>query len=115
MKINQFANLVAKVDDLKEDLKIRKNEMTNIDEAIEELELADDDEKIQFLIGEVFICNNLEKTQDLLKDTKNKKTEEIKGLESKVSEIQELMASLKKELYGKFGQKNINLENDDED
>jgi prefoldin subunit 4 len=114
MKINQFANLVAKVEDLKEDLKIRKNEMTNIDEAMEELELADDDQ-IQFLIGEAFICNNLEKTQELLKDTKHKKTEEIKGLESKVSEIQELMASLKKELYGKFGQKNINLENDDED
>lgn len=113
-KINQFANLVAKVEDLKEDLKMKKNELTNIDEAIEELELADDDQ-IQFLIGEVFVINNLEKTQELLADRKGKKTSEISSIESQMSDIKATMDKLKKELYGKFGQKNINLENDDDE
>lgn len=113
-KINQFANLVAKVEDLKEDLKQKKNELTNIDEAIEELELADDDQ-IQFLIGEIFVINNLEKTQELLADRKGKKTSEISSIESQMSNIKGTMDKLKKELYGKFGQKNINLENDDEE
>lgn len=35
MKINQFANHVAKIEDLKEDLKIKKNDLTNIEEVSE--------------------------------------------------------------------------------
>lgn len=113
MKINQFANHVAKIEDLKEELKFKKNDLTNIDEAIEEIELVDDDQ-IQFLIGEVFIYNNLEKTQTLLAETKDKKVAEIKAIEDRIEEIQGIMTTLKTELYGKFGQKNIYLENDDD-
>jgi prefoldin subunit 4 len=113
MKINQFANHVAKVEDLKEDLKNQKNELTNIEEAIEEIELVDE-EQIQFLIGEVFVFNNMEKTQALLQETKEKKVAEIKGIETKIEEISVVMNKLKSELYGKFGQKNIYLENDED-
>lgn len=113
MRINQFANHVAKIEDLKEDLKIKKNDLTNIEEAIEEIELVDD-EQIQFLIGEVFIYNNVEKTQSLLQEAKKNKEEEIKNIETKITEIQAVMTKLKTELYGKFGQKNIYLENDDD-
>lgn len=113
MRINQFANHVAKIEDLKEDLKNQKNELTNIEEAIEEIELLDDDQ-IQFLIGEVFVYNNVEKTQSLLQETKEKKEQEIKGIEERIGEIQVVMTTLKSELYGKFGQKNIYLENDEE-
>jgi len=113
MRINQFANHVAKIEDLKEDLKIKKNDLTNIEEAIEEIELVDD-EQIQFLIGEVFIYNNVEKTQSLLKEAKKNKEDEIKNIETKIIEIQAVMTVLKTELYGKFGQKNIYLENDDD-
>lgn len=114
MRINQFANHVAKIEDLKEELKTKKAELTNIDEAIEEIELIDD-EKIQFLIGEVFILNNVEKTQELLQESKGRKEKEIANIEAKVNEIQEKMQSLKSLLYGKFGHKNIYLENDDDD
>lgn len=113
MRINQFANHVAKIEDLKEDLRIKKNDLTNIEEAIEEIELVDE-EQIQFLIGEVFIYNNLEKTQTLLQEAKEKKVEEIKGIDSRIEEIQTIMSKLKAELYGKFGQKNIYLENDED-
>ncbi|KAG5679980.1 hypothetical protein PVAND_009515 [Polypedilum vanderplanki] len=115
MKINQFANHVAKIEDLKEDLKAKKGELTNIDEAIEEIELIDEEEKIQFLIGEVFILNNVEKTQKLLQQSKERKEQEIADIESKINAIQEKMTNLKSHLYGKFGTKNIYLENDDDD
>lgn len=36
--------------------------MKNLEEAVEELSLADEDEKIPYLIGEVFICQSLEDT-----------------------------------------------------
>lgn len=115
MRINQFANHVAKTEELKEDLKNKKSELTNCIEAIEEIELIDDDEKIQFLIGEVFVLNNVEKTQELLKLTKEKKENEIANIEATINEIQEKMSSLKSQLYGKFGHKNIYLENDDDE
>jgi prefoldin subunit 4 len=113
MQINQFANHVAKIEDLKEDLKIKKNELTNIDEAIEEIELVDEDQ-VQFLIGEVFINNNVEKTKELLEEAKEKKVQEIKDIEARIGSIQEVMTSLKQLLYAKFGTKNIYLENDEE-
>lgn len=113
MRINQFANYVAKIEDLKEILKNKQNDLTNIEEAIEEIELVDD-EQIQFLIGEVFVYNNLEKTQALLQETKQRKEEEIKGIGQKIEEIQSNMTKLKQQLYTKFGQKNIYLENDED-
>lgn len=36
--------------------------MKNLEEAVEELSLADDGEKIPYLIGEIFICQGLEDT-----------------------------------------------------
>lgn len=114
MKINQFANHVAKIEDLKEDLKFKKGELVNIDEAIEEIELIDEDQ-IQFLIGEVFIFNNVEKTQSLLQETKQNKEKEIANIESKISDIQDKMLNLKTQLYAKFGHKNIYLENDEDE
>lgn len=61
-KINKFARLNAKVDDFKDELKVKQNDMKNLEEAVEELSLADDADKIPYLIGEVFICQGLEDT-----------------------------------------------------
>lgn len=36
--------------------------MKNLEEAVEELSLTDDTEKIPYLVGEVFICQTLEDT-----------------------------------------------------
>ncbi|CAO1401450.1 unnamed protein product [Diamesa hyperborea] len=113
-KINKFANYVAKLEDLKEELKIKKTELQNIEEAVEEMELMEDDgTKIQFLMGEVFVYNNLEKTQELLLESKKNKEDEIKDIENRSKEIGDIMTVLKTALYGKFGMKNIYLENDE--
>lgn len=36
--------------------------MKNFEEAVEELSLADDSDKIPYLVGEVFFCQSLEDT-----------------------------------------------------
>lgn len=42
---------------------IQQNELKNIEDASDEIALLDDDEKIPYLVGEVFIYQNLENTQ----------------------------------------------------
>lgn len=61
-KINKFARLNAKVDDFKDELKVKQNDVKNLEDAVEELGLTDDSEKIPYLIGEAFICQSLEDT-----------------------------------------------------
>lgn len=61
-KINKFARLNARVDDYKDELKVKQNDVKNLEEAVEELALTDDTEKIPYLVGEVFICQSLEDT-----------------------------------------------------
>lgn len=61
-KINKFARLNAKADDIKDELKVKHNDIKNLEEAVEELALSDESEKIPFLVGEVFICQSLEDT-----------------------------------------------------
>ncbi|CAG4950228.1 unnamed protein product [Colias eurytheme] len=112
-KINKFARLNAKADDIKDELKIKQNDIKNLEEAVEELALADDSEKIPFLIGEVFICQSLEDTLKSLEDMKGKKQNEIFELESKCEELKSQMSELKAHLYGKFGS-HINLENEED-
>ncbi|XP_072947394.1 probable prefoldin subunit 4 [Epargyreus clarus] len=112
-KINKFARLNAKVDDIKDELKVKQNDMKNLEEAVEELGLADDTEKIPYLVGEVFICQTLEDTLKSLEDTKTKKENEISELEGKCDELKVEMGELKAHLYGKFGS-HINLENEED-
>ncbi|CAK1586195.1 unnamed protein product [Parnassius mnemosyne] len=112
-KINKFARLNAKVDDIKDELKVKQNDMKNLEEAVEELSLADDTEKIPYLIGEVFVCQSLEDTLKSLEETKSKKENEISELEAKSEAIKAQMSELKAHLYGKFGS-HINLENEED-
>lgn len=111
-KINKFAKHNANLEDLKEELQAKKNDLKSLEEAVDEIELFDEDERIPFVVGEVFISHNLSKTQELLAAAKEKKNQEIKNIQEKCKEIQELMAELKAQLYHRFGS-NIYLENDE--
>ncbi|XP_058123850.1 probable prefoldin subunit 4 [Anopheles ziemanni] len=112
MKINKFANYNAKVEDLKEELKIKQNEMKNLEEACDEIELLDDDVQIPFLCGEVFMSHDQTKTLELLAEAKEKKKKEIDSIQQTTRDIQQKMNDLKGYLYGRFGS-NIHLENDE--
>lgn len=111
-KINKFAKHNAKLEDLKDELAIKKDDLKSLEEAVDEIELFDEDDQIPFVVGEVFISYNLSKAQELLAEAKEKKLHEIKRIEEKCRDLQSLMADLKAALYRRFGT-NIYLENDE--
>lgn len=111
-KINKFAKHNANLEDLKEELQVKKNDLKSLEEAVDEIELFDEEEPIPFVVGEVFVSHNLPKTQELLAAAKEKKLQEIKNIQDKCKQIQDVMAELKAQLYHRFGS-NIYLENDD--
>ena len=112
-KINKFARHNAKMEDLKEELKIKQNDLKNLEDACDEITLLDDDAKIPYYIGEVFIYEDLEKTQNYLDEIKDKKKKEIANLESKCADLKTVISDLKTQLYAKFGSR-INLEADED-
>lgn len=111
-KINKFAKHNANLEDLKEELQAKKNDLKSLEEAVDEIELFDEEEQIPFVVGEVFVSHNLPKTQELLAAAKEKKLQEIKNIQDKCKQLQEIMSELKAQLYHRFGS-NIYLENDD--
>ncbi|XP_068141807.1 probable prefoldin subunit 4 [Drosophila tropicalis] len=111
-RINRFAKHNARMDDLKVELDVKKNELKCVDEALDEIELFDEEEDIPFLIGEVFLLHKLSKTQQLLAETKEQVLKEIASVEAKAKGIKSEMDELKAHLYQRFGS-NISLENDD--
>ncbi|XP_034934266.1 prefoldin subunit 4 [Chelonus insularis] len=112
-KINKFAKQNAQMDDLKEELKIKQNTLKNLEDACNEITLMDDDEKISYRIGDLFITQDIEKTQKCLEQAKQQKLCEIEILENKCAELKNLMTDLKAQLYGKFGS-HINLETEED-
>ena len=92
-RINKFSSLINKKDDLQDTLKNYTVEKEYLDDLGLEIEMLDEEEKIQYKIGEAFFFLS----------SKISKTEET------IDEIDEELASLKKQLYAKFGS-NINLE-----
>ncbi|XP_043248072.1 prefoldin subunit 4 [Colletes gigas] len=108
-KINKFARQNAKMEDLKEELKTKQNELKNLEDASDEIILLDDNAKIPYYVGEVFIYEDLQKTQSYLDEIKEKKKMEITNLVSRCADLKNIMSELKTQLYAKFGSR-INLE-----
>ncbi|KAG7741707.1 hypothetical protein KL923_000962 [Ogataea haglerorum] len=108
-KINSFSTLISKRDALSATLDENKQEKEYLDDLALEIELVDEDEKLNYKIGDSFvlmkqseIVERLEKDQELL-DSK------IRELESQIEDIDQELNNLKMLLYAKFGNA-INLE-----
>ncbi|KAK8376794.1 hypothetical protein O3P69_010009 [Scylla paramamosain] len=113
-KINRFARCNARHGDIKEELKIKENDLQNLQDAEDEMMIAlDSDEKVPFMVGEVFIMKSQEEAQEAIGAQRETLQEEISGLNSRSSELQDTMTQLKGDLYAKFGN-NINLEPEEE-
>uniref|UniRef100_A0A4W2GGN6 Prefoldin subunit 4 n=1 Tax=Bos indicus x Bos taurus TaxID=30522 RepID=A0A4W2GGN6_BOBOX len=112
-KINKFARNTSRITELKEEIEVKKKQLQNLEDACEDIMLADDDcLMIPYQIGDVFISHSQEETQEMLEEAKKNLQEEIDTLESRVESIQRVLADLKVQLYAKFGS-NINLEADE--
>ena len=81
----------------------------DLEEISTELELADEDEKIPYKIGDTFISLPLPEVQELLASSTSKIEESVSAVEDRLVSIREEMESLKVDLYARFG-KSINLE-----
>ena len=81
----------------------------DLEEISTELELADEDEKIPYKIGDTFISLPLPEVQELLALSTSKIEESVSAVEDRLGSIREEMESLKVDLYTRFG-KSINLE-----
>lgn len=108
-KINKFSTLINKKDENLEVLKKLKEEKEYLDDLSLEIELLDEDEKIQYKVGEVFIFMKVNKVIEKIGVDNEVLTEKISNIESSVDEIDDLLESYKKQLYARFGN-NINLE-----
>ena len=80
-----------------------------MEEISNELELADEDEKVPYKIGDTFISLPLPEVQELLANSTAKIEESVSAVEEKLPSLRDEMESLKEERYARFG-KSINLE-----
>ena len=108
-RINQFGRLNGKLHEIEDDLKAKRAEHELLDDAANEIILADDDEQVRFAFGECYYEVTKDQCEELLEAKKDKVAAEVAVLEGELSNINSTLADLKAALYGRFG-KNINLE-----
>lgn len=75
--------------------------------------IEDDDEKVPYQIGEVFVAMSQAEIHDSLEKNKEKLVADVAKFEEIGEEIKGQMSDLKTHLYAKFGNA-INLEADEE-
>ncbi|KAJ0107778.1 prefoldin subunit 4 [Diaporthe amygdali] len=105
-KINKFSRLHQRELKYEEELKKEKEEL---DDITMELELADEDDKIPYKIGDSFFHVTVSQAQGMLEASTARIEEDVSQLEDKLSTAREEMTQLKVELYARFG-RSINLE-----
>eukprot|EP00088_Acartia_fossae_P020523 TRINITY_DN220_c1_g1_i1.p1 TRINITY_DN220_c1_g1~~TRINITY_DN220_c1_g1_i1.p1 ORF type:complete len:134 (+),score=49.89 TRINITY_DN220_c1_g1_i1:28-429(+) len=115
-KINKFARHNQKMEELKDELKARQNEIQTLTDAtgdVEEFSItADEGEKIPFQIGEVFVMEAPDAVLELIEAKKAEVEGSVKDIEAKMEGVKGVMTDLKTHLYAKFGDA-INLEAED--
>ncbi|KAM8862741.1 prefoldin subunit 4 [Spinachia spinachia] len=114
-KINKFARNTTRMTELKNEIEATKKSLQNLQDASDDLMMLDDGDDavlIPYQIGNVFVSHTQEETQEMLEAAKETLEQEVKGLEERVSAIQQVLGDLKVQLYAKFGN-NINLEADE--
>ncbi|SCW04025.1 LAFE_0H04258g1_1 [Lachancea fermentati] len=108
-KINEFSKLIMRKDALNQELSILKQEKEYLDDVSLEIELIDEDDQIQYKIGDVFVFMKQSDVVEQLEKDAEKLDAKIESLEDNDSEIDSRISELKSSLYAKFGD-NINLE-----
>ncbi|CAB4070096.1 PFDN4 [Lepeophtheirus salmonis] len=113
-KINKFARLNSRLEDLKEELAGKSAEITTLEDASLDLTMVEDEEElIPFQVGEVFLSMKSDEAETQLDQRKEAIQKESSQINVKMDEIRSVMSDLKTHLYAKFGNA-INLDADDE-
>lgn len=98
--------------DLREELSEREKELSNLNNASDELLMLDDDIPIPYQVGEVFVVGDKDEAEKVIEKEKEHVESAISNLKKKIGEYQDVMSRLKVDLYARFGT-NINLESED--
>ncbi|VDN10752.1 unnamed protein product, partial [Dibothriocephalus latus] len=106
--INSFAKWNIKLKEYEAELENKKKTLSNLADLEDEL-IVSDAEVHPYKIGESFFHISTDETNAKVESEKQALKERIVTLESELSTCRSTMATLKKELYAKFGD-NINLE-----
>jgi len=107
--INQFGRLNTRMHELEDEIKEKRSQHDQLDDAANELILGDDAEPVRVQYGECYFEVGKERADELLESRKDAVADEISELESQLGTIRQTLAGLKKQLYARFGG-NINLE-----
>lgn len=110
-RINLFSKLTSKIVILEEEFAKLKEEKDYVDELLDELELADEDEPVNVKIGESFVEMSLSDAQDRLSKEQAVLSDKVKASGETINSTNAKMSELKAALYAKFGN-TIHLEKD---
>jgi prefoldin subunit 4 len=100
--------------ELKDDIKEKTKDVTNVEDAANEIEMLLDDDACLLKVGELFVHVSNEEADEKIKAVKEVRQKELAALREELEVISKQMEELKKLLYSKFGN-SINLELDEED
>lgn len=107
--INKFSSLINEKDELTAELEKLKTEKEYLDDLSLELELLDEDEKIQYKLGDIFVFMKVSKVLERIESDGEILGGKLDDLDSKIEDLDSQLTDLKALLYTKFGN-NINLE-----
>lgn len=108
-KINKFSTLINNKDELEAELSTLNQELEYFQDLALEIELLDEDEEIQYKLGDAFIFIKVETAISKIETEEKQLNEKVEKIDGKIIEIDEKLEELKAALYEKFGN-NINLE-----
>ncbi|KAK9838815.1 hypothetical protein WJX74_003844 [Apatococcus lobatus] len=107
-QINSFSKLHLRSKDILAEIKVKKSEVEELEDAGNELILADEEE-VRYHIGECFHHVPVSDAEDLLQTAKDVAEAELEKSQGELEQLESKMKELKKALYGRFGN-SINLE-----
>ncbi|RYP26695.1 hypothetical protein DL767_007925 [Monosporascus sp. MG133] len=84
-KINKFSRLHQRELKLEEELKAKNKEKEELDDVTMELELADEDDKVPYKIGDAFFHLPLPQAQEMLASSTSQIEKEVSELEDKIA------------------------------
>lgn len=122
-KINRFARLNARKEEINDEINGKKAILTNLNDAINDVEAAelefdeaDNDGQfpVRIMEGEVFVGFSFESATKWIEMKKKETESEIEEMNRSIDTIKDEMLQLKTALYAKFGKENINLESDEQ-
>jgi len=109
--INAFSKMNLKFHEKNRDLASRKENLNQMEDALIELDLLNDENDLRLRFGECFIKVSPDECREYIEKTTKEVKVEISELDQTIEEVQKKMGKLKSTLYSKFGN-SIQLEED---